>query len=161
MSSKELLDDDEVFVRVGNSVETIRKTESITYDRLTKTGEGGDVPLLVFVGDETYRDRMEKPETAIGFEVMGTERWTIGFLDRTTDRCISLIDVDAVDNFFRMVRDVHTVKVGLSFPDSPEANACSECRGTDHMNHVVDLDADAGEAFIEGAEDVVGTEIHV
>lgn len=160
MSSREILDDDEVFLRVGNSVETIRKTESISYDRQTVTDDG-DVPLLVFVGDETYRDRLEDPETAIGFEVMGRDRWTIGFLDRTEDRCISLIDVDAVDNFFRMVRDVQTVKVGLSFPDSPEAKSCSECQGTDHMNHVIDVDADDGEDFVDGIEDVVGTEIHV
>lgn len=161
MSSTELLDDDEVFLRVGNSVETIRMTDSISYDRQTMTGDDGDVPLLVFVGDETYRDRLDEPETAIGFEVMGKDRWTIGFLDRTEDRCISLIDVDAVDNFFRMVRDVQTVKVGLSFPHSPEAKSCSECRGTNHMNHVTDVDADAGEDFVDGIEDVVGTEIHV
>lgn len=161
MSSQQLLDDDEVFLRVGNSVETIRRADSIRYDRQTVTGEEGDVPLLVFVGEEPYRLRLEDPEGAIGFEVMGREQWTIGFLDKTKDRCISLIDVDSVADFTRMIGDVETVKIGLSFPDSPHAKGCTHCSGTDHLNYVTELDADEGEAFLDGIQDVVGTEIHI
>lgn len=161
MSSKQLLDENEVFMRVGNSVETVGKAESISYDRQEMTGEDDSVPVLVFVGEETYRDRMGDPGSAVSIEVMGRDRWTIGFLDRTTDKYISLIDVDSVDSFFRMIEEVEALKMGFSFPDSPEATDCTDCRGKDHLNHVIDIDAEAGRAFIDGIEDIVGQEIHV
>lgn len=160
-TQREELDSDEVFVRVGDRVETIRQAEAIRFDRQTVTGSEDEVPLLVFVGDESYRARLDDPGAAIGVEIMGTDRWTIGFLDRTTDQYITLLGVDILDSFFEMVRAVDTLRLGISFPESPEAMQCANCRGTDHMNHVIDLDTAAGEAFIDAVEPLVGTEIDV
>lgn len=161
MSSTHLLEDDEVFIREGQTVERIRKTDAIRFDRQTAAGEDDGIPLLVFVGDESYRTRLAEPQAAISIELMGEERWTIGFLDRTADRCISLLAVETVDDFFQMVRAVETVRFGLSFPESPEAKQCPECQGTAHLNHIIDIDTEAGEAFIADIQDIVGTEITV
>lgn len=161
MSSKSLLDDDEAFIWIGDTVETIEKADGITFDRQTASNENGTVPLLVFVGEESYRDRMGDPKAAISIELMGKERWTIGFLDRTTDRYISLIDVETVDNFFEMVKDVERLQFGFSFPESPEAKQCPDCQGADHLNHVIEIDAERGEAFVREVEDIVGDEITV
>lgn len=158
--SEHRLADDEVFVRVGNTVETIRRADAIAFDRQTMSGDGDDIPLLVFVGDESYRNRLGDPQKAIGIELMGTDRWTIGFLDQTADRYIALIDVDTVEKFFEMVREVETLRFDLSFPESPEAKQCPDCRGTDHVNHVIDIDTDGGEAFVDEVRGIVGTEIY-
>lgn len=152
---------EEVFLRVGDRVETIGRAEGVRFDRQTVTGPNDDVPLLVFVGDRSYRERVGDPAAAIGIEVVGTDRWTVGFLDRTTDGYITVLGLDVVESFFEMIRSVETCRLGISFPESPEARRCANCQGTDHMNHVVDLDTDAGESFIEAVRPTLGEEIDV
>lgn len=150
---------DEVFIRVGDGIETISRAEDVRFDRQTVSGEDDGTPQLVFVGEESFRSRMDTPRGAIGIEIMGTDRWTIGFLDRTTDQYVALLDVDVVASFFEMVRAVETVQFALSFPESPEATQCATCRGTDHLNHVVDVDTAAGVSFIDQVRPLVGAEI--
>lgn len=158
-SHRDELETDEVFIRVGERVQTIRKAPAIRFDRQTVTGTDDEIPLLVFVGEESYHDRLGEPGAAIGIELMGTDRWTIGFLDRTTDQYITLLDVEILDSFFEMVRAVETLRFGISFPESPEARQCPNCRGTEHMNHVIDVDTTPGETFLEAVRPIVGTEI--
>lgn len=156
---RDALETDEVFIRVGERVETIQETTAIRFDRQTVTGPADEIPLLVFVGEESYHDRLGEPGEAIGIELMGTDCWTIGFLDRTTDQYITLLGVDILDSFFEMVRAVDTLRFGISFPESPEARQCPNCRGTEHMNHVIDVDTTPGESFLEAVRPIVGTEI--
>lgn len=154
-----LLAPDEVFVRVGEGVETLREAESLRFDRQTVVDDGEGPPQIVFVGDEAFRNRLEDPRNAIGIELLGTDRWTIGFVDRTTDRYVAILDEDVVQSFIEMVDTVDTIRIGLSFPDSPEAEECPDCQGTNHLNHVYDVDTTAGEEFIAEVTDLVGTQI--
>lgn len=159
MSVNRSLAEDEVFLHVGEGVETVRKADGIRYDRQSTAGENDEIPLLVFVGDESYRTRLSDPSAAIGVELMGERRWTIGFLDRTTDRYVTLLDPATVDNFVEMIEAVDKLAFGLSFPNSPEAKQCPDCRGTDHLNHVVELDAAPAAAFLDQVRDELGAEI--
>lgn len=168
---EDVLGQNELFIRVGETVEPIGAAHGVRFDRQTMAangdGEGddagesddGSVPQLVFVGGESYRTRIDDPRDAIGIELMGRDRWTIGFLDRTTNRYIAILDEDVVESFVEMVDAVETLRFALSFPESPEAEGCPDCQGTDHLNHVYDIDTAAGEEFIAEVMDLVGNEI--